>query len=90
MSILSRLFGGGKSKPATPPEEHAGCRIYPEPRQEAGGYRIAARIEKDIDGQTKVHQMIRADVCQSRDEAVTTALGKARLLIDQQGEAIFR
>lgn len=88
MSILSKLFGGGK--PAPEPEMHDGFRIFPEPQSDGGGFRVAARIEKDIDGQTRTHQMIRADVCQSAEEATNTSLLKAKLLIDQQGETIFR
>jgi hypothetical protein len=88
-SIFSRLFGGG-AKASAPAEEHDGFRIYPEPQADGGGFRVAARIEKDIDGETKTHRMIRADVCQSAEEATQAALFKAKLLIDQQGVTIFR
>ena len=93
MSFLSKLFGGGGSsapKPSAQPEEYDGFRITPEPMSDGGGHRICARIEKEIDGETKTHMMIRADVCPSQDEAVRASLLKAKSLIDQQGEAIFR
>jgi hypothetical protein len=91
MSILSKLFGGGGSKAAsTPAEEYEGFRITAAPQADAGGHRICAVIEKEIDGETKTHTMIRADMCQSRDEAVTSSTVKAKRLIDEQGEAIFR
>lgn len=90
MSIFSKLFGGGKSAPQAEPELHNDYRIYAEPAQEQGGFRVAARIEKDIDGDTKTHQMIRADKCQSEQEASETAIFKAKMLIDQQGDSIFR
>ncbi|KMW58347.1 hypothetical protein AIOL_003320 [Candidatus Rhodobacter oscarellae] len=94
MSFLSKLFGGGggdgpKKGKSADPVEHSGFRIYAEPISESGGHRIAARIEKDIDGETKTHQMIRADVTSNRDEAVETSVHKAKMLIDQQGETIF-
>lgn len=89
MSILSKLFGG-KPKPQAEPVLHNDFRIFPEPQSEQGGFRVAARIEKDINGETKTHQMIRADKCQSMEEAAETTLFKARLLIDQQGDSIFR
>ncbi len=89
MSILSKLFGGG-SKPEPQAEEHDGFRIFAEPQSDSGGFRVAARIEKEINGEMKTHQMIRADVCQSAEEAKTTSILKAKLLIDQQGETIFR
>ncbi|HID68297.1 MAG TPA: hypothetical protein EYP31_08600, partial [Roseibacterium sp.] len=46
--------------------------------------------EKDVDGEVKTHLMIRADKCQSMEEAMTTSVRKAKILIDQQGELIFR
>ena len=90
MSIFSKLFGGGKSKPAAEPVLHNDYRIFPEPTSEQGGFRITARIEKDIDGETKTHLMIRADKCQSMEEAVETSTFKAKMLVDQQGDGIFR
>ncbi|MBY4893252.1 hypothetical protein KUL25_10795 [Rhodobacteraceae bacterium N5(2021)] len=89
MSILSKLFGG-KPKPAAEPTLHNDYRIFPDPAQAQGGFQVQARIEKDIDGETKTHQMIRADKCQSMEEASETALLKAKMLIDQQGDSIFR
>lgn len=89
MSILSKLFGS-KPKPQAEPVLHNDYRIYAEPQSEQGGFRVAARIEKDIDGGTKTHQMIRADKCQSMEEATETSLFKAKMLIDQQGDSIFR
>ncbi|MEO0485228.1 MAG: HlyU family transcriptional regulator [Pseudomonadota bacterium] len=87
MSLLSRLFGGGSepSKDEPAGEEYAGFTVYVAPQKDAGGYRVAARIEKD----GRVHQMIRADVVASLEEAQTTTLLKAKALIDQQGERIF-
>ena len=89
MSLLSKLFGGGSGPAKAEPEIHNGFRIFPEPASEGGGYRIGARIEKDVDGETKVHMMIRADTYQSKDTAIEASLTKAKLLIDQQGDAIF-
>ena len=91
MSLFKRLFGGGAEpkKPSVEPEEYRGFLIYPEPAKEAGGYRIAARIEKVTDGQTRTHDLIRADVCSDRDEAVSMSVLKARQVIDEQGDGIF-
>jgi len=90
MSIFSKLFGASKPKPQAEPELHNTYRIYAEPQSEQGGFRVAARIEKDVDGEVKTHLMIRADKCQSMEEAMTTSVRKAKILIDQQGELIFR
>ncbi|RMD92366.1 MAG: hypothetical protein D6811_07080 [Alphaproteobacteria bacterium] len=91
MSILSRLFGGkgGSEAPASEPESYQGFAIYPEPMAEKEGFRVAARITLEIDGETREHRMIRADVCGTREAAVSLTLVKARQLIDQQGRRIF-
>ena len=93
MSLLSRLFGGGggaeKTRPAVEPEMHEGFAIYPEPKREAGGYRIAARIEKTIEGEARSHAFVRADTVSDPDAAVEFSVRKARQLIDEQGEGLF-
>ena len=91
MSILSRLFGGGggKAAPEAEPETHQGFRIYPDPMKEGSRWRVAARIEKEVGGETRTHRLIRADVLDDREAAVAASLGKARQVIDEQGERIF-
>ena len=54
MSFLKKLFGGGGGSSAAPAEMHNGFAIYAEPLKDGGTYRIAARIEKEIDGELKV------------------------------------
>ncbi|WP_417523518.1 HlyU family transcriptional regulator [Marinovum sp.] len=93
MSLLKKLFGGGSaSKPAkdeAQPEEHNGFLIYPAPVKQTGGYRIGARIEKEIDGSLKTHELIRADIVSDPQEAERMSLLKARQVIDEQGERLF-
>jgi hypothetical protein len=88
MSILSKLFGGG-SAPGPEPETYNEFRIFPEPKPDGGGYRIAGRIEKEIGGAMKSTNFLRADICQSREEAERLTLLKARQIIDEQGERMF-
>jgi hypothetical protein len=88
MSLFSKLFGGG-GKPAKEPDVYKEFRIFAEPQSGSGGYRLAARIEKEVGGETKVHHMIRADQIQSLDEAEAFSLRKAKQLIDEQGERLF-
>jgi hypothetical protein len=90
MSFLKKLFGGGGGSSAAPAEMHNGFAIYAEPLKDGGTYRIAARIEKEIDGELKVHRLVRADTLQSLEEAMKASSAKAKMLIDQQGESIFR
>lgn len=88
MSILKRLFGGGTSKAAESQiEEYNGFRIIPEPINEGGQYRLAARIE-NADG-SKSHHLIRADMIRDYDDAVEAAIAKAKQMIDQMGERVF-
>ncbi len=90
MALFSKLFGGRGAAPEAQPEIYEGFRIYPEPVKETGGFRIGARIEKEVGGELKTHKMIRADTTQSADEAREISLRKAKTFIDQMGEKIFR
>ena len=91
MALLSRLFGRKPSSvPDAKPEAYEGFAIYPEPIKEGQRWRIAARIEKDVAGERRVHQLIRADVVDGHDEACSTSVRKAKQMIDQMGDDIFR
>jgi hypothetical protein len=88
MSILSRLFGRGSS-PAPEPEAYKGFNIFPEPQSGSGGFRIAGRIEKEVDGEVKSHNFLRADTMQSKDECERFTILKAKQIIDEQGDRLF-
>ncbi len=94
MSILSKLFGGGRPKapeaPAEPSEIYKDFRIFAAPASESAGYRVAARIEKEVAGEVKVHHLMRADTSRSFDEAEALSVRKAKQMIDEQGDRIFR
>jgi hypothetical protein len=92
MNFLSRLFGKSEPRAAKAPEAilYKDCRIFPQPIQEGGVFRIAARIEKDFGGEIKTHNLIRADTRTSMDEAVGASADKARMAIDQLGDALFQ
>ena len=88
MSLFSKLFGGGSSKEPEP-ETYKDFHIFAEPAKESGGYRLAARVEKEIDGETKSHRLIRADTFNSQDAAIEASVAKAKQLIDQLGDELF-
>ena len=90
MSLFSKLFGGGGSPKAPGPVDHEGFKIFVAPIKEGSGYRLAARIEKEIGGEVKSHKVIRADVFNSEDEARQFSLAKAKQVIDELGEGLFR
>lgn len=90
MPFWSRLFGGTPAAASAPPvEEHKGFRITPKPVPEGGQHRVAARIEKEVGGVLRVHELVRADRLASLDEARALSLAKARQMIDEQGERLF-
>lgn len=94
MSLWSKLFGGGSDKgevaPSLPGESHNGFTVFPEPMKEGGHWRVGARIEREIGGELRIHQMIRADTAESAGAAAAMSLIKAKRMIDEQGEGIFR
>ena len=96
MSFLKKLFGGGagndnggKAK-AGATVEHEGYLITPAPQKEGGQYRLAGTISMEIDGETKTHQFIRADLFTSADECNEACIRKAKQVIKEQGTAIFK
>ncbi|MGZ2258468.1 HlyU family transcriptional regulator [Roseobacter sp. A03A-229] len=92
MSILKRLFGGsgGDAEKKSTAEEYEGYRITPTPIAEGNTYRVAATIEKEVDGETRSHNLVRADTLQGLEEAQKACIRKAKQVIDEQGERIFQ
>ncbi|MGB3313838.1 MAG: HlyU family transcriptional regulator [Albidovulum sp.] len=90
MSWLSRLFAGSPDEtPEAEPVLHDGFRIFVEPIKESAGFRVAARIEKEVGGEVRTHRMVRADTVSTAEAAAEMTLRKAKSLIDQQGDSIF-
>jgi hypothetical protein len=93
LSSLLSMFTGSKSGPApdreVEPQIHNDCRIYPAPIKEGSQFRLAGRIEKDVDGETLVRTFVRADMFTSADDASEYAVRKAQQIIDQNGPSLF-
>ncbi|MCD1642035.1 HlyU family transcriptional regulator [Aurantimonas coralicida] len=95
MSFLKKLFGGGSAPSVPKParvaaeETYDGFHIAATPIAEGGQFRLCATITRTIDGETRTHRLVRADLFQSEEEAARFALMKGRQVIDEQGEAIF-
>lgn len=92
MSFLKKLFGGGTDAPSekAKTETYKEYRITPTPISEGGQYRISAHIEKDFDGETRSHTLIRAETLPGLEAAQTASLNKARQAIDSLGDGIFK
>ena len=91
MSFLKKLFGGsGAVTPKGPePELYKGYAIFPDPLADGKGYRLGARVEKEIAGELKIHRLIRADTFSASDAAGEAAIQKAKVAIDQMGDNLF-
>ena len=90
MPFFKKFFGGG-SKPEDDvlTETYKDFRISATPMREGSSYRICAVIEKNINGEAKRHELIRADTVEGREAAQTASVRKAKQIIDEQGERIF-
>jgi hypothetical protein len=92
VGFLKCLFGGGQAAPqaAAASLEYKGYIITPTPMSEGGQFRLCGVITKDIDGEMKEHKFIRADVCQSKEQAIDLAEMKGKQVIDQLGDRLFQ
>lgn len=91
--LLRRLFGGGSTGDRPDPAaavEYRGYRIVPMVRAQGGQFLTCALIEKDFPDGPKRHELIRADTHGSADDAKAFAIHKARQVIDEQGDRLFR
>ncbi len=93
--VLGKLFGklgGSKADAVQKGEavEHDGYLITPVPRMESGQYYIAGTISKTIDGETREHAFVRADTHGDFQTACDHTVQKARQIIKEQGDRIFR
>ncbi len=97
-SSLKALFGRGAAKDpgiedAAPAEavEYKGFRIRPAPfKAKSGQFQTAGVIEKEFPSGLKRHEFIRAETHPSRDEAESFAIAKAKRIVDEQGDRMFR
>ncbi|WP_113439064.1 HlyU family transcriptional regulator [Rhizobium cremeum] len=92
-SILSVFTGGSKgpapAAPAAEPQSYQDCLIHAAPIREGSQYRLAGRIEKQVNGETLERSFIRADIFTSLDDALECTFRKARQIIDQNGASLF-
>lgn len=94
MSFLRKLFGGGgdggDGSVSAASVDHEGYTILPTPKKEGAQFRLAGTITKELAGEEKSHKFIRADLFSSADECSEVSIRKAKQLIDEQGDSIFR
>jgi hypothetical protein len=92
MSFWKSLFGGGAASTASPAksEDYNGYTLWSAPVAEGGQFQLAGRITKTVDGVEKEHTFMRADRFTSREDAESFGLVKARQIVDQSGDRIFK
>lgn len=95
MSFWKNLFGGGSGSAPKEPEtgdseSYKGFTIRAKLMPVGSEYQLAGIIEKEVDGEVKVYEFVRADRFSSRDDVQSFALAKARQIIDEQGSMLFR
>lgn len=91
MSLWKSLFGGSKREAPSPAtEDYNGFTIAPAPYAAGGQFQVAGSVSKSIDGETKTHKFVRADRFSSMEEATTFTIMKAKQIIDQMGDKIFK
>ena len=88
--LFGKKGGGGKAAPLGEPIAYKGFEIYASPSREGSGWRTGGVIKKEIGEEVKEHQFIRADTHTSQDDAVSFSVTKAKQIIDEQGESIFK
>lgn len=92
MSFLRALFGrpgAGQTEKVAEPVEYKGFVIRAAPYKSEGQYQTAGIIEREAGGERKQYRFIRADAFATYEDAVNFTLGKARQIVDLQGERMF-
>jgi hypothetical protein len=95
MSFFKKLLGLGEveAKSDEPKmlgeDDYKGFIISAIEMKTGSEYQLCGRIEKEIDGELKVQNFIRADRLSSIEEVLKFTHKKGRQIIDEQGEALF-
>ena len=87
-----RALGSGKNEAPSAHEtvDYMGFSIVATPRKTSGGWTTEGVISKQTDEHVRSQRFIRADVLMSEKEAADYAVMKARKIIDEQGERLFK
>ncbi len=94
LKFLHKLASGKKgdsdSAAARETLNYKGYTIIPTPKKVKAGWTTEGDISKEIGGVPKSQHFIRADTLSARDDAVSYSIRKAKLIIDEQGDGLFR
>jgi len=91
--FFKRLFGSPANQnepPAGEPDEvYKDVEVFARPVKEGGQWRIAGTLKRSVDGETVERRFLRADLLPDEGSAKSATLGKARLIIDQNGSSLW-
>jgi hypothetical protein len=87
--ISGRAPNAGSAKTAEP-VSYAGYTIVATPRRVEAGWTTEGNISKEISGVLKSQHFIRVDTHSDRNDAISLSILKAKKIIDEQGDALFR
>lgn len=94
IGFLKKMFGGdgdeGAASEVGETVDYQGYAITPTPMRQGGQFVTAGTIAKDFPDGRREHKFIRADTHSSKDEAMSFSVSKARQIIDENGDRIFR
>ncbi|WP_158284795.1 HlyU family transcriptional regulator [Oricola cellulosilytica] len=92
--FFKRLLGTAANEntpPAGAPDEvYKGVEVFARPVKESGQWRVAGALRREKDGAMLERKFMRADLLPDEASAKTAALGKAHMIIDQNGESLWQ
>ncbi len=91
-AIIGMFSGNSSGEEASHGDavEHEGFTIVATPVREGSQFRLAGIISKEVDGERLEHRLIRADLFPSADQCAEFTVTKAKQVIKEQGERMFR
>lgn len=92
--FLRALLSGSapKAHSVTPaePVSYAGYTIVATPKKVQAGWTTEGTISKEMGGVLKFQHFIRVDTHGERDDAIALSITKAKKIIDEQGDKLFK
>ena len=90
-SMFSKMLGGGNPGPTSDAGvEYKGYMIRPVPKPQGGQFYTAGNISESTDIEARQLYFIRADTHTTRGAAADHAISKAKQIIDEQGDKLFK
>ncbi len=88
-SIFRSILGSGDGQASGPAVDYKGYTIRPASRREGSQWLTVGVISKELAGEVKDYQFVRADMYASKEDADACAIRKAQQIIDEQGDKLF-